>query len=74
MGALLLALAKSIYYNIITVAPSLIQVHLAVKKFSSQLFFVFNSMVEKLCKEQQISFGNIKKYSDFVDGKYILLN
>ena len=31
-------------------------------------------MAEKLCKEQQISFGNSTKYSDFIDGKYILLN
>ena len=31
-------------------------------------------MAEKLCKEQQISFNNSMKYSDFIDGKYILLN
>ena len=31
-------------------------------------------MAEKLPKEQQILFGNSTKYSDFVDGKYILLN
>ena len=30
-------------------------------------------MAEKLWKEQQISFGNGTKYSDFIDGKYILL-
>ena len=26
-------------------------------------------MAVKLCKEQQISFGNNTKYSDFIDGK-----
>ena len=31
-------------------------------------------MAEKLCEEQQISFGNDTKYSDFIDDKYILLN
>ena len=31
-------------------------------------------MAAKLCKEQKISFGNSAKYSDFIDGKYILLN
>ena len=30
-------------------------------------------MAAKLCKEQQKSFGNNAKYSDFIDGKYILL-
>ena len=30
-------------------------------------------MAEKLCKEQQISFGNSTKYSDFIDCKYIFL-
>ena len=55
------------------VARSLIWAHLAVTKFSSQLFR-FNAMAEKLCKEQQISFGNSTKYSDFTDGKYMLLN
>ena len=28
-------------------------------------------MAEKLCKEQQIAFGNSTKCSDFIDGKYI---
>ena len=27
-------------------------------------------MAAKLCKEQQISFGNNMKYFDFIDGKY----
>ena len=36
-------------------------------------FFDFNAMAAKLCKKQQISFGNNTKYSDFIDGKYILL-
>ena len=31
-------------------------------------------MAEKFFKEQKISFGNSTKYSDFIDGKYILLN
>ena len=31
-------------------------------------------MAEKLCKEQQISSGSSMEYSDFIDGKYILLN
>ena len=31
-------------------------------------------MAAKLCKEQQISFGNSTKYSDFIGGKYILLH
>ena len=31
-------------------------------------------MVEKLCEEQQILFGNSTKYYDFIDDKYILLN
>ena len=30
-------------------------------------------MAEKLCKEQQKSFGNNVKYSDFIDGKIIFL-
>ena len=30
-------------------------------------------MAAKLCKEQQISFGNNTKYSDFIDGKYIVV-
>ena len=34
-------------------------------------FFVFNTMAQKLCKEQQISFDNNIKYSDFIAGKYI---
>ena len=42
-------------------------------KFLSQLFR-FNAMAEKLCKEQQISVGNSTKYSDFIDGKCMLLN
>ena len=29
-------------------------------------------MTAKLCKEQQKSFGNNVKYSDFIDGKYFL--
>ena len=31
-------------------------------------------MTAKLCKEQQKSFGNNVKYSDFIDGKYFLRN
>ena len=31
-------------------------------------------MATKLCKEQQKSFGNNMKYSDFIDGKYFLRN
>ena len=31
-------------------------------------------MAEKLCKEQQKSFGSNVKYSDFIDGKYFLRN
>ena len=31
-------------------------------------------MAAKLCKEQQRSFGNNVKYSDFIDGKYLLRN
>ena len=31
-------------------------------------------MAAKLGKEQQISFGNNTKYSDFTDGKYFLRN
>ena len=31
-------------------------------------------MAAKLCKEQQISFGNSTKYSDFIGGKYFLRN
>ena len=27
-------------------------------------------MAAKLCKEEQIYFGNRAKYSDFIDGKY----
>ena len=30
-------------------------------------------MAAKLCKEQQKSFGNNKKNSDFIDGKYIVV-
>ena len=29
-------------------------------------------MAAKLCKKQQISFGNNTKYSDFIDGKKFL--
>ena len=31
-------------------------------------------MAAKLCKEQQKSFANNVKYSDFIDGKYFLSN
>ena len=31
-------------------------------------------MAEKLSKEQQKSFGNNVKYSDFIDGKYFWIN
>ena len=37
-------------------------------------FFVFKAMAAKLCKEQQISFGNNMKYFDFTDGKHFLRN
>ena len=46
-------------------APSLLLEYLAVTNFASFLF-VFNAMAAKLCKEQQISFGNSAKYSDFI--------
>ena len=39
-------------------------------EFPTKLFFVFNAMAAKLCKEKQTSFGNNMKYSDFIDGKY----
>ena len=29
-----------------------------------------NAVAAKLCKEQQISFSNNVKYSNFIDGKY----
>ena len=41
-----------------------------VKTFS----FLTPRIAEKLCKEQQMSFGNGTKCSDFIDGKYISLN
>ena len=31
---------------------------------------LFDAMTEKLCKEQQILFGNNMKYFDFIAGKY----
>ena len=37
-------------------------------------FFDFNAMAAKLCKEQEMSFGNNTKYFDFIDGKYFLRN
>ena len=40
-------------------------------EFPTKLFFVFNAMAAKLCKEKQTSFGNNMKYSDFIDGKYL---
>ena len=54
-------------------ASSLILEHLAVTIFRHN-FFVFRAMAAKLCKEQQISFGNSTKYSDVIDGKYFLRN
>ena len=35
-------------------------------------FFVFNAMAAKLCKEQQILFGNNMKYFYFIDGKHFV--
>ena len=40
---------KNSFLFTVKVAPSLIQAHLAVTKFSS---FVFNTMAEKLCKKK----------------------
>ena len=57
----------------VKVALSLILEHLAVTIFRHH-FFVFNAKAAKLCKEQQISFGNSTKYSDFIDSKYFLKN
>ena len=59
--------------NICFSCGSVILAHLAVKKFSSFLFR-FQRDSWETCKEQQISFGISTKYSDFIDGKYILLN
>ena len=59
--------------NICFSCGSVILAHLAVKKFSPFLFRFQRDSWETR-KEQQISFGISTKYSDFIDGKYILLN
>ena len=46
---------------------------LSVLRIFRHNFFVFNKMAQKLCKEQQISFDNNIKYSDFIAGKKTLL-
>ena len=56
----------------VKVAPSLILGHLAATNFPSYLFR-FKSDA-KLRKEQQVSFGNSTKYSDFINDKYFLRN
>ena len=53
------------------VAPSLIQERWDMTDFRHE-FFVFNAIAAKLCKEQQILFGNNMKYFDFIDGKHFV--